>query len=141
MVCGVNVIVEVAYQTDRRCVPCWMEENPLRQAEVMSRGAVIPVPLRSEAKRAKAKRKAQRRKGRPLSDAQQANAKARVAAMKRLRVLFPDIYRMFLDEERVRRGLPPQISRSPVDYERTASETLAFQDVYDALQSSGVTDA
>jgi len=48
---------------------------------------------------------------------------------------------MILDEERVARGLAPMARYEPVDFDETASKTLGFEDVYDALDRSGASDA
>lgn len=65
---------------------------------------------------------------------------SRFAAWARLQQLFPDVYAVILDEERVKRGLHPIARYNPVEYEDVVSKTLDFHDVYDALRSSGVTD-
>lgn len=66
---------------------------------------------------------------------------ARKAAQRRMTTLFPDLYAMLLDEERAKRGLSPIARYEPQDFEEVSSKTLDFEKVYDALDSSGVTDA
>ena len=66
---------------------------------------------------------------------------ARAHAFRRLATTFPDLYAMILDEERVARGLAPMARYEPVDFDETASKTLGFEDVYDALDRSGASDA
>lgn len=72
---------------------------------------------------------------------QQIDHNAQEAAWRRLAAVFDDVYRVILDEERVKRGLHPIARYNPVDFERVVSETLDFHEVYDALRLSGDTDA
>lgn len=65
---------------------------------------------------------------------------AKEAALSRLGRMFPDLYAMILDEERVARGLYPLSPLDANDHQRIVAETLDFHEVYDALRSSGVTD-
>jgi hypothetical protein len=67
--------------------------------------------------------------------------KARINARVRLSILFPDLYAMLYDEERIKLGLAPVARYELGDFEEAASKTLTFENVYDALDSSGVTDA
>jgi hypothetical protein len=101
----------------------------LKSVEVMNRGA--RVMLRTT-------RKKHGSRGNP--DTERKGRAAQESARRRLSQMFPDLYAMLYDEERLARGLHPLV-RPDVDYARTASETLEWEGVYDALRSSGVKDA
>lgn len=70
---------------------------------------------------------------------------ARVAAMKRLRDAFPELYRILYAEERARLGLTPVPLLSPkLDLDardralRAAGERFSIDGIYDALAEAGI---
>lgn len=65
---------------------------------------------------------------------------AQEAAWRRLAKIHIDLYAMLYDEERAARGLPP-IVRHDTDWAETTAKTLDWDGVYDALRSTGVSDA
>jgi hypothetical protein len=133
--CGVLVPDGFARQTGKRCEECWRLVRPLAQLEVMANGKRVRLrSSRKETPPPEAWKKPGTREGRALREA------AKFAAWRRLAIVHQDLFRMFYDEERVKRGLHPVARYNPIDFDRTSSETLAFDDVYDALRSSGATD-
>ena len=124
------MVAYVAEQTRGLCLGCFDEGmDDLRTAEVMVRGARVVIPTTGKKKR--------KRKKKTSPDAEH----ARRAAWRRLALLHPAMFEMLYDEERVRRGLPPVVRRTRRDWTQVASETLGFEEVYDALQPLGDLDA
>lgn len=134
--CGEYVVEPVAHQTGRKCVTCWSKDNPLYVVEVMNRGTKTKIQTASQ----KNKRTRNRRNKGRADSATQAN-NARLAAMRRLKDIHADLYALLYDEERVRRGLPALIRREQMNYDKIVAETLAFDAVYDALESLGADNA
>jgi hypothetical protein len=123
------------FQTGHRCSDCWVGHSPLLALEVMNRGA--RGTLRTDPRK---ERQRKAKKGTVTTKDRRARDNARFAALNRIGQLFPDVYAVILDEERVKRGLHPIARYNPIEFEHVVSETLDFNDVYDALRSSGVTD-
>ena len=134
--CGRLVPEGFAAQTYSRCEECFTARNPLVALEVIRRGSRTPIPVRRRKERAKPNPGPSK----PESEAVKLRGFARRAAQKRIIQLFPDLFALFYDEERVKRGLHPVARYNPLDYQQIVSKTLDFHEVYDALQSSGVTD-
>lgn len=131
--CGRLVLSSFALQTGRRCINCWKDRHPLATLEVMNRS------VRHSAKTMVGHRRKERQE-QGYDPRQTIDKKARNHARQRLANLFPDLYAMLLDECRAELGLPPIARYEALDFEATASKTLGFEDVYDALESSGATD-
>lgn len=127
-------------QTSGLCSDCWLLESPTRIVEVMNAGRVAVLPRVSPKKKAR-QRAREARRIRPPSLTESAVRAAKLSAMRRLKNLYPAMFAMLYDEERAKRGLPPLIRRETPDYRSTVAETLAFERVYDALQTSGEPDA
>lgn len=129
--CGNLVMESLGNQTKGRCIQCWKDRSPLATLEV------IQESVRYSARR-------QKRPSSPRKKARTGEApawNARYAAFVRLANLFPDVFDMILDEERAVLGLGPVAHYEPIDVDAVVSKTLAFHDVYDALESEGVSDA
>lgn len=129
--CGALTMQATANQTHGHCIQCWKDRSPLATLEVMHES------VRYSARRQKRSypRKKPDRKGEVPA------WNARYAAFVRLANLFPDVFDMILDEERAVLGLGPVAHYEPIDVDAVVSKTLAFHDVYDALESEGVSDA
>lgn len=84
------------------------------------------------------KKKPKRNKGN--KERQKASEKARLRAMQRLRAVFPDLYDIFLAEERARAGLEPWPLEKAIkpSEDQDGSKTLDFARVYHHLQQAGV---
>lgn len=126
------MIESFANQAHGRCARCWKDRSPLATLEVMHESV----------------RYSARRAARPSHSVKKKNRKgeapawnARYAAFVRLANLFPDVFDMILDEERAVLGLGPIARFDPIEVDAVVSKTLAFHDVYDALESEGVSDA
>lgn len=128
--CGTLILASLGNQTHRRCLQCWKDRHPLATLEIVNA---------SVRRSAKAMVRHHRRSG-STRDKPVVARKARTNARKRLSTLFPDLYAMLLDEERVKLGMAPIARYELNDFEEAASKTLGFESVYDALDSSGVTD-
>lgn len=124
-----------AKQTHGRCIDCWRDRHPLATLEVMNRS------VRNSALAMRGSREKYRYPVRQGPKASRSHVRARLVAFQRLALIFPDVFAMLLDEERVARGLCPAAHYDPLDFHETASKTLGFEDVYDALDSKGVSDA
>lgn len=131
--CGTLVVEAVYHQTGGYCHQmCWPQRSRLAKLEVVNEGAAIPIP---KAKSRRKKTAGSRRTPNSIS-AQHAAA----AAAKRLKYLFPEVYAMLLDEERVKRGLVPKVRLAEIDYQKVDTETMAWAAVYDALIPAGDND-
>jgi hypothetical protein len=131
--CKAFVIKEVAEKTRGYCSTCWRTvfNANLTEIEVRAVAERVKMPLRS-------KNQAKRNKGNKTKA--KAVEKAKLRAMKRLRALFPDLYNIFLADERARAGLDPWPTEMAVraDVDVDGSKTLAFAEVYHHLQQAGV---
>jgi len=131
--CSEIVLKEVAKRTKGFCSGCWQNvfNSEIAEIEIRARSERIKMPVKS-------KTKPNRKKGN--RERQKAVEKARLRAMKRLRAVFPDLYDIFLAEERARAGLEPwplEMTLKPVQDE-DGSETVDFAEVYHHLQQAGV---
>lgn len=130
--CGAMVLTPVAHQTGRLCLKCFDEGlGEMRFIEVMHRGARVMLPTGGRKRKRKKKNTATQRQA----------EHAQRSARRRLASIYPELYEMLYDEERYLRGLNPIIRRNRQDRAVVASETLDFESVYDALRSSGESDA
>lgn len=136
--CGRLIVAAVAKQTGGLCYEeCWPKSNPLRRVEIVNAGQTITLPSSSPEDR----RRRRKRPNRGVSANRLAAKNARQAAMCRLRDIHPDLYAMLYDEERVKRGLLPVVRAADLDYQKVVGETLDWDSVYAAAESSGVVDA
>ena len=125
------VLEPVADQTGHLCLPCFDAGlGDLRVVEVMNRGATVDIKMGNKPKVKKGPK--------PKRGMRQ---RARQVAFRRLAAVHPDLFAMFYDEECALRGLDPIIRRDRRDRTILVAETLNFDSVYAALQSSGETDA
>lgn len=138
--CGRLVLADFGYQTGQRCADCWGEKHPLADLMIANDGAAI---------RFRRNPKKERSVGHPkksLSPKKRGGRKpaavyAEEAAVRRLKKIHRDLYTMLFDEERVKRGLPPIARYNPIDFDEIVCKTFDYHEVYDALRSSGETDA
>lgn len=110
------------------CAECFaLKREPLDVIEVLHRGRRAVLPARSN--KPKSGSKGSKRKSKAVEH-------AKMAALRRLRSLYPEMYDMLYDDERARRGLSPitRIGHAPHD---DALQTYAFDPVYDALVKAG----
>lgn len=122
------VLTAVAHQTGYLCLECFTAGvGDLRFVEIMNRGATVAIPVGSRKKKA-------RKKAQPN---QRAAEHAQRSAWRRLAAIHVELYQMLYDEERALRGLNPIIRRDRRDRHEVAAETLSFDHVYAALESSG----
>lgn len=131
--CNEIVIKEVAKRTKGFCSDCWKDVFNANIAEIEVRARAERVKMRI-----KGNGKPNRKKGN--RERQKAVEKARLRAMKRLRAVFPDLYDIFLAEERARAGLDPwpmEMALKPSEDE-DGSKTVDFAEVYHHLQQAGV---
>jgi hypothetical protein len=132
--CGKIVLREVAEKTRGYCTDCFRGPLGTRitEVEIISRGQRMPLSLRAKPWPAK-KHKGDR-------DRQRAQEKAKLRAMRRLRAVFPDIYDVFLAEERARVGLNPWPTEMAVrgGPDIDGSKTMDFAEVYHRLAQHGV---
>jgi len=126
------VLTPVAHSTGYLCMKCFNDGlGEVRFLEVMHRGSRVMLPTGG--------RKRKRRKKNSATQRQAEHAQR--SAWRRLAAIHPELYEMLYDEERHLRGLNPVIRRNRQDRAVVASETLDFESVYDALRSSGESDA
>jgi hypothetical protein len=125
--CGALVIEQFAVQSEGHCADCWKDRQPLAALEVRHG------TMRQTVSHKKRNRLA-------LANVKKYSAeeiKARTRAWTRLADVFPDVFDMLYDEERVKAGLPPVARFEPHVHRVVASKTLDFLDVYSALDSIG----
>jgi len=98
--CGDLMLKEVAERTRGFCPPCFrsVTDDALGEVEVRNRGQRMVTPVRMKTKPPKNKGN--------RSTSKRAH-KANVRAMRRLAMLFPDLYDILRAEERARDGLDP----------------------------------
>lgn len=125
--CGALVVEQFAIQTDGRCPECWKDRQALTALEVAHNSVRMVVAQKPKNRRRMANGEVYTAR----------ELKAREKARTRLANLFPDVYDMLLDEERVKLGLPPIARYEQPDRRFVASKTLDFLDVYDRLDSIG----
>lgn len=122
---------ETARHTGGVCDECFAggKGPDLRRIEVVGRGYRIRVPLR----RPRLKRP------QPRDPNHHEAEKAKAAAAKRLKAIFPDLYDTLVAEERAKRGLKPWSTYAAVRYgwDPDSSQTIRFAEVYHALDRRG----
>lgn len=124
--CGALVVEEMATMQGGRCGKCWEEHrSALTVVEVIHRGQRTSLSLSGP------------RKGGSSGSKRKAKAveRAKLQALKRLRMIYPEMYDMLYDEERHRRGLSPIPRRGHVTHEETVA-TFDTEQVYAALTES-----
>jgi len=135
--CSNLILDEVARRTMGLCGDCFRAgvREAYSQIEVVSNGTRIPLTL------GRTKPSKRNRKAKPHQEARRQVVKGcRERAMRRLRAVFPDLYDIFLAEERAAAGLDPW----PVDMavrsgsDPDGSKTYQFAAVYAALHREGV---
>jgi hypothetical protein len=106
-----------------RCFPCFQAGiEPLKVVEVLNRGQKACLPAKPLKDRTGSKGSKRRH---------HAAERAKSAALKRLRALYPAMYEMLYDEERVKRGLEPLPRRDGSHV--LAAETYDLDPVYAAF--------
>lgn len=131
--CGELVLLEVARRTGGHCSQCFTQVHAhvLTEIEVRHRGTRTMMQTRS---------KSQPKKNKGSRHTDRLVEHARRRAMKRLKTVFPDLYDIFLAEERARVGLDPW----PVDMavregpDPDGTKTVDFATVYAHLNQAGV---
>jgi len=114
-VCDALALVQTAWQTKGRCFECFLqtpEMERIREIEVQEKNRrwAGSLPTKTEAR--VAKHAASREAGKQSPEAKQrdkARARAADQARKRLTRLYPEMYRVLVNEERHHLGLPPLI--------------------------------
>lgn len=128
--CGALVLVAVAEMQAGRCADCYANfQAPLKVIEILHRGQRAQLPARPFKNKSGSKGSKQKSK---------TVERAKLAALKRLRMLHPDLYDMLYDEERAARGLNPitRPGHTPHDVTR---QTCDFDGVYAALTETEAT--
>jgi hypothetical protein len=135
--CDEELVLDiVAGRTGGLCTTCFrLKGTQLRHIEVEARGARIPVRLgRPGRKRVRSTPSAEAKAREKTVD------KCRERARKRLQAVFPDLYDIFLADERAAAGLDPwplsMALRSGPDPD--GSQTEAFARLYHLLEDRGV---
>ena len=130
--CGELVLKEITERTGGLCTGCFRTHlgEQLTEVEVRARGQRVKARMTGN-RRAK-------NKGNPKTA--KLAEKARMKALKRLRAVFPDLYDVFVAEERARLGLDPWSIDAVVRENGgpSADETISFARTYHALDSHGV---
>lgn len=130
-VCRQLILDEVARVTGGLCGEHWrLRLDPVKVIELGNRSARYPVyPGASRRQRRRKRSTKTRTANEGLAE------KARRAAQRRMKDVFPEIYELFLGEERERLGLPPfPIERTLLMPDADATqETVEFAALYDRL--------
>jgi hypothetical protein len=122
--CGALVLNATADMQSGRCADCFADVNAaMTVIEIMHRGQRTNLPGRVVRSRQASKGNKQ---------TMWTVRKAKLAAMRRLRMLYPAMYDMLYDEERAALGLTP-ISRPGQKAHLEAAQTYEFAQVYAAL--------
>ena len=130
--CPELALKEITERTGGLCTDCFRTHlgEQLAEVEVRARGQRVKARMTGN-RRAK-------NKGNPKTA--KLAEKARMKALKRLRAVFPDLYDVFVAEERARLGLDPWSIDAVVRENGgpSADETISFARTYHALDSHGV---
>ena len=129
------VLEPVANRTGGICDDCFEKGGgPFRTIEIEDRGARFAVPLGRKRPGRKKTRSAESKAREKAVD------KCKLKALRRLRAVFPDLYDIFLAEERAKIGLPPWPLGSALNHgpDPDGSQTEAYARLYHALQDQGV---
>ncbi len=122
--CGNMVLLAAAEMQSGKCADCYQADGAaLKVVEILHRGRRACLPARPLKNRAGSKGSKPKAK---------AVERAKLAALKRLRALYPEMYDMLYDEERASRGLSPITRTGHVPHDMTR-QTYDFDPVYDAL--------
>lgn len=130
--CGNLILFEIAQRTGGYCVPCFniVFQGKTHEVEIRSRGQRMVAPRgRHDRKPNKGNRWTSKQAG-----------KANQRALKRLRMLFPDLYDVLRAEERARAGLDPWPTEHVV-HDNTGiplEDSIDFARVLAALDEAGV---
>lgn len=132
--CGRLVLEYVGYQTGGLAFDCLLNGRmrKIKEIELMHRATRVKLPL-PQPKKSKPKNKG-------VTATRKTADKARLKAMRRLRMIFPEIYELLYAEERHKLGLPPAMSTEKDRLVR-ATETKEIDMVYAALTDPGVPNA
>jgi hypothetical protein len=131
--CGELMLREIAERTKGFCPTCFRElaNGQITEVEVRNRGQRMTTPVRMKSQ--PAKNKGNRQTSRRAH-------KANVRAMKRLAMLFPDLYDILRAEERARDGLDPWPVETVVKKNDgpDADASIGFARLLAALDERGV---
>lgn len=127
--CDEMMLAEIAERTSGLCVKCWRERNGQRISEIEIRNMGRRVELGAHPR--------DRTNGKGNRGRQRQVERAKRRARKRLAMMFPELYDIFLAEERARVGLDPWPADAALT-EGDARSTLDFAAVYHALDEHGV---
>lgn len=135
VICQDSLVLEpVAKRTGGLCTDCFEERgSPLRSIEVEARGARFPVRLGRSKRPKNPKTPESRARERALDS-------CKSKAMRRLKSVFPDLYDIFLAEERAKAGFDPWPLETALIHgpDPDGSQTEAYARLYHALQDRGV---
>lgn len=131
--CDELILREIAQRTRGFCPPCFSQVigPDLTEVEVRNRGQRMTTPVRM--KTTPAKNKGSRQQSKRAH-------KANVRAMRRLAMMFPDLYDILRAEERARDGLDPWPVETVVTTNNgpDAEESVQFARVLAALEEAGI---
>lgn len=133
--CADLVIKEVAQRTGGFCSVCWQKEfeENVSHLEVVARSSREPRRTSINASR-------RQRPNKGVRGNQKMVERAKSRALTRLKNLFPDLYDIFLAEERAKVGLDPWPIEMAIrgKHDVDGSETLEFARMYHLLEQLGV---
>jgi hypothetical protein len=135
--CQDSLVLEpIAKRTGGLCTGCFEERgSPLRRLDIQDRGARFSVDLNPDRRPNRKRVKSPESKTR-----ERAVDKCKLKALRRLRAVFPDLYDIFLAEERAAIGLDPWPLGSALIHgpDPDGSQTETYARLYHALQDQGV---
>jgi hypothetical protein len=144
--CSDWVANHIAYRSGGLCAPCYAEvgQERTKVVEVRNLGRVLHMDVSTRRTPAYRARRNKYAIERDKTNQRRKDSKvATMRAMRRLRLVFRDVYEIFLSEERAKMGLDPFPGARmdhPVDPE-AANRCLEWAAVYDALDHHGAADA
>ena len=138
--CGCNelVVEYLAWQTGGRGLECWIANrtSKLKEIEVINRGRRIPAKIPDRVvKQSKASQKYKHR-----TDTARKVGRAEDRALRRLRMVFPEVYDVIYTEERHKEGLPP-LARMQKNHLELAVQTKDIDMAYASATDSGAVNA
>ena len=130
--CGDLILKEIAERTKGFCPPCFRKLTgaTIGEVEIRNRGQRMVTPVRMNTKLSK--NKGDRHTSKRAH-------KANVRAMRRLAMLFPDLYDVLRAEERARDGLDPWPIETVIQAGgATFDEAIGFSRLLLALEDAGI---
>ena len=128
--CGIQVPEPIFYATGAMCMGCFAagEMRGIHEIEVLHMQQRVPVKIKDSSWKPRPKRMTPTRKA-----TKKRNERAQLKALRRLRMLFPELYDVLYAEERHKIGMAPVAQRDAGHY----AKAVATYEAWLAYSSGG----